>query len=141
MISEKLQHGLGGAYRASSSMRQKSATQEPLIVFPPSSPHRIGKAVPENAVLQQMWRRAMARQHIAKDLYRAETKAEGGRQQDQGAGGPRRAGSSHDRRHRQLLGPCHRYARVTVMVRWLSKLTLLAVTVTLPDRHRKSSRS
>ena len=55
-------------------MRQKSATQEPLIVFPPSSPHRIGKAVPENAVLQQMWRRAMARQYIVKDLYRAETK-------------------------------------------------------------------
>src|SRR4051795_9042756 len=37
--------------------------------------HGAGKVVPDHTVLAEMWRRAIARQHVAKDLRKAEIKA------------------------------------------------------------------
>jgi hypothetical protein len=37
--------------------------------------HGAGKVVPDDAVLEEVWRRAVARQQVAKDIRKAETKA------------------------------------------------------------------
>ena len=55
--------------------------------------HGAGKVVPESSVLAEVWQRAVARQHIAKDLRQGGDEGHRGPQQDQGAGRPRLAGS------------------------------------------------